>query len=446
MRPLNPISRVLISLATATPLVAFAAPQSNTLEVTPAQSSISAPTCEAYAKYVTRSKAVLRETLPCDTVSPELGGLRASLAEHGFGIYGSYSPNFRYDVLGHNQHPQLYNGQNPTWRQSESLGLTYDLTRLGFGGKAQLTMELGSEQGSFKSSNPNFLTMSTFAINQRFFDDRLEIQYGYFPLIRQFYGMVLGGNSSAAALGPISVIPVQLGLSLFSPSPAMTLQVKDESKRWYNRLGVARSASPNRFQYDLDENPTGFKIKVDGSNPLVVNEFGYKVDSSANQHSTWFRAGLIYNTSHYTDYRKGGMTDNNYGGYVAGTYQLTQPDSRSPRGLYGDVKFNYAPADRNLYNKDFQITAFYLGPFDSRPRDMASLGFTKSYFSKDVHNKIEESGGDAERSSTALSFSYAARVTRGVYWVNGLTYQQGPSFSPTADSALLYQTGLNFAF
>lgn len=446
MRPLNPMFRVLMSLATATPLVALAAPQSNTVEATPAQSSITAPTCEAYAKYVTRAQAVLRETVPCDTVSPELGGLRASLAEHGFGIYGSYAPNYRYDVLGHNQHPQLYNGQNPTYRQSESLGLTYDLTRIGFGGNAQLTMALASEQGSYKSSNPNFLTMSIFAINQRFFDDRLEVQYGYFPFIRQFYGMVLGGNSSAAALGPISVIPVQVGLSLFTPSPGMTLQIKDESKRWYNRLGLARSASPKRFQYDLDENPTGFDLKVDGSNPLIVDEFGYKVESSANQHSKWFRAGAIYNTSHYDDYRNGGMTDNNYGGYIAGTYQVTQPDGRSPRGLYADVKVNYAPEDRNLYGKDFQITAFYMGPLDSRPRDMASVGFTKSYFSKYAHNAVEQYGTDAERSSTALSLSYAARVTRGVYWVNGLTYQEGPSFAPAADDALLFQTGLNFAF
>lgn len=443
MRSLNPMMCAVMTLASAS---ALAAQQSNTVESTPTQSAITPPTCEAYAQYVTRAEAVLNETAPCDTVSPELGGVRAALANQGFGIFGSYSPNFRYDVLGHNDHPQLYNGQNPTWRQSESLGLTYDLTRVGFGGKAQLTMALGSENGSYKSSNPNFLTMSIFAINQRFFDDRLEIQYGYFPMIRQFYGMVLGGNSSAAALGPISVIPVQLGLSLFSPSPALTIQVKDESKRWYNRLGIARSASPNRFQYDLDENPTGFKLKVDGSNPLVVDELGYKVESAPGQHAQWFRAGAIYNTSHYSDYRHGGMTDNNYGGYLAATYQVTQPDGRSPRGLYADVKVNYAPEDRNLYGKDFQVTAFYLGPFDSRPRDMASLGFTKSYFSKYAHDAVESSGTDAERSSTALSLSYAARMTRGIYWVNGLTYQQGPSFAPAADDALLFQTGLNFAF
>lgn len=402
--------------------------------------------CERYKRYMPRVEAVLTQTAPCDTLFPALGGVRETLADHGFGLSASFGPNYRYDLLGHNATPQLYNGQNPTYRQSTSFKLTYDLTRLGWGGDAQFVLGVNWENGSFKSSNPNFVTMSTFAINQRFYDGQLELQYGYYNLIREYYGMVLGGNSSAAALGPTSVIPVQLGLSLFSPSPAVTVAIKDSSKRWYNRASIARSASPHRFQYDLDENPTGFKINVEGSRVLFVDEIGYKVPAGENQHSFWARAGAIYNTSHYDDYRNGGKSDNNYGGYAAITYQVTQPNGSGPRGLYLDGKINYAPEDRNLYTKDFQLTSFYIGPFDSRPRDMASLGFTRSYFSKYAHNAVERSGTDAERTSTALSLSYAARITQGIYWVNGLTYQQNPSFAPTASDALLFQTGLNFSF
>jgi porin len=424
----------------------LAVPESTPEAQAAATEPASAPACEAYARYVTRAEAVLRQTAPCDTVSPELGGMRAALAENGFGFFGGFSPSYRYDVLGHNETPQQYNGQNPTWRQSAKVGLTYDLTRLGFGGDAQLTVAVSTETGSFKSSNPNFLTMSIFAVNQRFLDGRVEVQYGYFPLIRQFYGMVLGGNSSAAALGPTSVIPVQLGLSLFSPSPAVTVEVRDASQQWYNKLGLARSASPKGFQYDLDENPTGFKLHVPGSRGLLIDEFGYKANAAPNRAFAWYRAGVIYNTSHYTDYRNGGETDRNYGGYMAVTRQLTQPDGRSPRGLYGDFKVNYAPADRNLYASDFQLTAYYLAPFDGRPNDMASVGFTRSYFSKYVRRLVAGSGTGAEHSSTALSVSYAAKVARGIYWVNGLTYQQGPSFAPARPDAALFQTGLNFAF
>ncbi|HDS1733472.1 carbohydrate porin [Pseudomonas sp. BP8] len=402
--------------------------------------------CEHYQRLLPRTEAVLTQNSPCETVAPELWGLRQALAEHGFGISASFAPNYRYDVLGHNEHTQRYNGQNPTYRQSTSLKLTYDLTRLGWGGDAQFVLGTTWESGSYKAGNPNFLTMSTFAVNQRFWEGQLELQYGYYNLIREYYGMVLGGNSSSAALGPTSVIPVQLGLSLFTPSPAVTVAVKDASKRWYNRASVARSASPNRFQHDLDENPSGFEIKVKGSRALLVDEVGYKVPAGDRTRAFWARIGGIYNTSRYSDYRDGGMSSNNYGGYAAVTYQLTQPTNNGPRGLYLDAKVNYAPEDRNLYTKDFQLTSFYIGPFDARPRDMASLGFTRSYFSKYAHDAVERSGTDAERTSTALSFSYAARVTRGVYWVNGLTYQQGPSFAPARDDALLFQTGLNLAF
>lgn len=402
--------------------------------------------CERYQRYVVRTEAVLSQTSPCDTLFPEFFGLRSALADHGIGISGSFSPSYRYDVLGNNASTQLYNGQNPTYRQSTALKMTYDLTRMGWGGDAQFVLGVNWESGSYKTGNPNFLTMSSFAVNQRFYDGQLEVQYGYYNLIREYYGMVLGGNSSSAALGPTSVIPVQVGLSLITPSPAVTVTVKDESKRWYNRASVARSASPNRFQYDLDENPTGFKFKVDGSRALLVDEFGYRVSAGQDQKAFWARAGAIYNTSRYTNYRDGGMTDNNYGAYAAVTAQVTQPNGSGPRGLYLDGKVNYAPEDRNLYNKDFQLTAFYIGPFDSRQRDMVSLGFTRSYFSTDVHNNIESGGGDAERVSTALSLSYAARMVRGIYWVNGLTYQQGPSFSPALDDALLFQSSLNIAF
>ena len=435
MRSFKPAFHALFAMGTCVSPLVLAATDAST-----------APSCEKYAQYVTRGDAVLRETAPCDTVSPELFGLREELAAHGMGIWGNFNPNYRYDVLGHNDRPQMYNGQNPTYRQSTNVGITYDLTRIGFGGNAQLTAQVAAETGSFKSSNPNYLTMSMFVINQRFFDDQLEVQYGYTPMIREFYGMVLGGNSSAAALGPVSVIPVEVGLSLDTPSPNIMVAVRDSSKRWYDRVAVARSASPEGFQYDLDHNTTGFKLHTDGSNPMIVNEVGYQVESASNQHSVWYRAGAIYNTSHYTDYRNGGETSDNYGGYAAVTYQLTQPDKSSPRGLYLDAKVNYAPDDRNLYTKDFQLTSFYLGPFDSRPADMASVGFTRSYFSKYVRDVVESTGADTENSSTALSLSYAAQVSRGIYWVNGLTYQQGPSFSPTAADALILQTGVNFAF
>jgi porin len=421
----------------------------------PGQEGVSVPTaqaqtqsqsdCHAWDAYLSRAEPVLRETSTCETLYPALGGARAKLADNGWGFSASTSLGYAYDVLGHNEAKQLYNGQSPTWSYAASAMLTYDLSRIGFSHDAQLTIQ-GSWQGSnYRDAQPHYLTMQIFAITQSFFDRRLELEYGYMPVIRGYYGLILGGNASAAALGPGSVIPFQIGVSAFAPTPTFNAKVWDASKHFYNSFAVTRSVSPSGFLTDIAENPTGFRLTVPGARALFVDEFGYKADSSPTTNSKWFRVGLIYNTSHYTDYKSGGTTSNNYGGYLAATYQLYNPDG-TPRGLYGDVKFDYAPSDRNLYTKDYQLTLFYLGPFKSRPGDMAAVGFTKNYFSGYVQGLVRSSGTTAATGSAAITASYAARVARGFYAVTGLTYTKNPSFAPTRANALIFQETLNLSF
>ncbi|WP_201643888.1 carbohydrate porin [Paraburkholderia metrosideri] len=376
---------------------------------------------------------------------PELGGARAKLAENGWGFAASSTLGYAYDVLGHNESVQLYNGQSPTWNYSSQAMLTYDLSRIGFSPDAQFTVQ-GAWQGSnYRPAQPKYLTMQIFAITQSFLDHHLELQYGYFPVIRAYYGLILGGNASAAALGPSSVIPFQIGVSAFAPTPTFNAKLWDPSKHFYNSFGVTRSVSPDGFLADIDQNPTGFRLSVPGARALFIDEFGYKADSGPDTNSKWFRVGLIYNTSHYTDFKSGGVSSNNYGGYLAATYQLYNPDGTA-RGLYGDVKFDYAPSDRNLYTKDYQLTLFYLGPFKSRPGDMAAVGFTKNYFSEYVQSLVRSSGTTAAVGSAALTASYAARVSRGVYAVTGLTYTKNPNFAPTRANALIFQETLNLSF
>ncbi|WP_321854131.1 carbohydrate porin [Paraburkholderia tropica] len=437
------------SMAETSPDVTAQVPLNAMPPVLPADMPNPMMQCGQYADYdklLPRTAAVLIQTPACETISPTLFGLRSTLADNGFGFSASIRPSYQYDVLGHNEHPQKYNGQNPTYLGAIEMNLTYDLTRLGFGGNAQFVIGATGQASSYHEGNPAFMSMTTLAINQQFYNGQLELQYGYYDLIRDYYGMVLGGQSASAALGPVSVIPVELGLSLFTPTPAATVAIKDSSLSWYNRASIARSASPNGFQYDIDHNPTGFNFTVPGSRAMFVDEFGYKTPVGAPGRSIWARIGGIYNTSPVSDFKSGGMADKNYGGYAALTVQITKPDPFGPQGLYLDTKFDYAPEDRNLFARDFQLTAFYIGPFKSRPLDMVSLGFSTEMFSKYARQAIRDFGGQAERSSTALSLSYAARVTRGIYFVGGLTYQTAPSFTPERSNAFLVQTALNIAF
>lgn len=402
--------------------------------------------CEYYDQFNSRATAVIRPQSNCESLLGDAGGLRADLAEHGIGVQLSWNPMGMYDLKGQNRDPQEYGGQNFTYSQSMALTLTYDLERIGFSKGAQLTFTPQVQTSNYQQGYPRLHNVAILAVNQPLNDGKLELQYGFYPLIRQFYGMILGGNSASAALGPTSVIPVQVGLSLNAPTPSFDVTFRDESKRWYNHSSISRSMTPEGFLADVKKNPYGLKWHVDGANPLFVNEFGYKVQPGQDSRSHWFRAGLIYNTSHYTYLKTQQPTDSNYGAYVANTVQLTTPNPGTPQGLYLDTKANWAPKDRNAYNGDFQVTLFDIGLFPGRPRDMTSLGFTRSFISKDFREVLGDQGLEPADTITAVSLSHAFRVTKGIYWINGLTYQDNPTLVPKRGDAFLWQTSMYWNF
>ena len=87
---------------------------------------------------------------------------------------------------------------------------------------------------TYTPANPRVKTVSVFAINQSFFNHQLELEYGFIPGVRLFYGMALGGSASTAALGPSSVVPFQVGMSATEPTPTVNVIVRDPSLRFYN--------------------------------------------------------------------------------------------------------------------------------------------------------------------------------------------------------------------
>lgn len=405
-----------------------------------------AESCDQYDKYNSRATAVSRANSNCESLTPELGGLRSALADNGFGLQFSFSPSYQYDLFGHNAEPQQYGGQNPNWSQGMSAIMTYDLARIGFSDEAQLTLSGTYQTSNYHNNTPHLFTVSILAINQPFFDHQLELQYGFYPLIRQFYGMILGGNSASAALGPGSVIPVQVGLSYNEPTPSFDITVRDPSLRFYNHFAVARSISARGDQVDRDVNPTGLRWDVPDADALYINELGYQRAASENEKSIWLRFGAMYNTSDF-DKNLGNDTAHNYGAYLAGSFQLTQRDNAAPgKGLYFDAKYNQAAGNVNTYNRDFQLITYYIGPFDHRQDDMVSLGYSKSYYSKSKQEQYKSIGYSPETNTSAISLSYAFKVTNGLYWVSGFNYTKNPVFSEHHPDALIFQQNLNFNF
>ncbi|PVX81704.1 carbohydrate porin [Paraburkholderia unamae] len=414
--------------------------------LTPAAAASAAPPpCVGYSQYTTRIEVATVPLPVCLRVAPELGGVRGAMAEHGFGFGLVSMLGYAYDLNGNNAPKQAYNGQDPTYNQTTNVYLTYDLSRIGFSQNAQFTLSGSWATSTYRSANPHVATMTIFGIDQPLFDRRIELIYGFIPGIRLFYGMTLGGNASTSALGPQSVVPFQAGMSASEPTPTFNVIMRSPSLRFYDSFAVTRSMSPEGILKDIDYNPSGFRLSVPGARALFINELGYKRAASPTESSMWLRLGTLYNTSSYTRFNSATPSSNNYEFYVAGTWQLTRP-WHDARGLYVDSKFDWSPADRNALNRAVQVSAFYIGPFASRPFDMLAVGITKSLYSGVLRDVYASYHADPAAYTMAYTASYAARVIRGAYLISSLTYTKNPVFAPHHPDALLLQETLTFTF
>ncbi|MFM0662920.1 carbohydrate porin [Paraburkholderia sediminicola] len=403
------------------------------------------PGCLRYDQLASRSQPDALTLPTCDTLFPEMGGVRAALADNGIGFEAASVGNFYYDLLGHNAHPQLYAGQDPTWGQQTVLNLTYDLSRVGFTPGAQLVIGANLINSDFTVTQPDQATMWQFVVNQPLYDGRVVLQYGYYSLLNEFYGLFLGASPTSSALGPLSIIPSEVGMSMLTPTPGMSILIKDPSKHFYTHFAIARSQSPGGLNVDVAENPTGFRLTVPGARMLFVNEFGYR-STPQEGHEVDLRIGAIYNFSHFSQFTSPHDSSSNYGGYVNAKYQITQPYAGMPEGLYANARFDYAPPDRNLFTSDMAFTLYYLGPFKGRPLDMVSLAYSKTFFSKDARTIFGMNPGGVAANSTGISLSYAARVIRGVYFINTLTYTKNPTVTPRSPNSLVLQTSVAIGF
>ncbi|RLM22132.1 hypothetical protein BIY29_12755 [Brenneria alni] len=403
--------------------------------------------CQSYDRFLPKGAETPAISSACDTVSPEWGGLRQDMADHGFYTQVQMLTNLTYDVAGNWRNNPNYVGQRLTTGNYITADLTYDLSRLGFGEGAQFvisgTYAYNNYKGNGQDGHP---FIANAYIIQPVFTDRVILRYGYTPLLNHFYGLYLGTSSASSALGPTSVMLNQAGLASLKPSPSADIRFFSENKRWYDHLGVARSQSTDGLKADSKYNTYGLRWQVPNAGTLVINEFGYKVAPDANESMKWYRAGSVYNKSPYLNYKTEKYDSSTNSHYIAATYQLNQIDNSMPyRGWYVDGKANYAPAEKSLFNADLSLSLFSIGPFDTRPDDMLSFGFSYNKFSNDAKDYFERNGGNAEKYSTSLSASYTMRLHSGVYWTNQLSYTHHPAVTVKEDDAynLLTQIVIN---
>jgi porin len=382
----------------------------------------------------------------CETMSPELGGMRDKLADNGWLVQGGTVLGGTFDLLNHGQRPQLYIGQDPTYRANTFVYVTYDLSRLGFAGAAQLVFNANVQAFSYAGENPTGFAINSLYISQRFNDGREQLQYGYDELGNDFYGFSLGTNSTTSPAGVGSSIPYEVGFIFNKSAPELNLRLASDGKHFYDRFGVTRSVDPLGPQADWNNNNFwGLKWHIPGANALYINELGYQMDAAAGQSMTWVRQGVMYNESRFPDFH-GGYSNGNYAYYLVGDYQLFQTDAAQPfHGFYVNVKADYAPPDRNVYTGDAGVTFYELGPF-GQPYDVFALGYTFDQLSSSFQRMRQASGFIAVDFSRNYSLSYVHRLSRGIYLSNQLSYTVTPIPTPKQPASLTWMTSLSFSY
>ncbi|WP_336490697.1 carbohydrate porin [Methylobacterium nigriterrae] len=329
----------------------------------------------------------------CETIVPELGGIRSALAEHGIGFFGLFTPQLTYDVLGHDARKQTYVGQIPTFTTSNLAIFTYDTERLGLGKGSQLAVIPTYVSTSYKLAGDRGAYLVQLSFYRPFLDDHVEVQVGYARMATKFAFAIAGTTLGSSALGPISSIPYGLGLSPFRPTPNADIRIYAPDKDFYTHFGIARSVSPLGLFEDSRLNSTGLRFGVPGAGPLFINETGYKVESAPDRKKIWVRAGAIYNQSDFPIFNRPGQTGDNFGYYAFADFQLTQPNKALPfQGLYVGAKYDKARSDRNPFGSDYSVTLYQIGTFASRPFDVAAIGFSKSFVGSGLKQSLRQFG------------------------------------------------------
>lgn len=383
----------------------------------------------------------------CDTLAPEQFGLRKFLGDRGFLIEGFYSGSMIYDVLGHQQRPQLYNGQRPNYSGTLWLNMTYDLERIGLNPGSQLTISMNNWQTAYTGAGIRGTSLSQLTVFQRFLDGRITLQFGYYGMLGQFYGIYLGTSTASSALGPLSIIPNQVGLSMYTPTPGMDVRFYLPDRRFYNHFGVSRSQSALGFLADSQANPSGVNFQVRGTRAVVVDEIGFRVYPQSNVKMTWFRAGGIYNATPYRDFRTQTFRTGNHAWYAVLDRQLIQPDPKNPyRGWYVDLKTDHADQRKNVYSDDYAATIYAIGPLKSRPRDMLSIGFTYNKIGPAAMRSLQSAAAKRFDHSTTTSVAYAAHVLRGLYFTTTASYTTRPVLMQVRPSAFTLQGSATLSF
>jgi porin len=370
-----------------------------------------------------------------DSLLGNAGGIRSKLADHGIAGLLSITATGWQNLLSEPSQTngmQAYIGQKFTHDETSGVLGSYDLGHIGLKG-AQIGLDFGTGQATSDINvTARGFRVNDLSLHYPLLGGKIELTAGYVPNDVQFIDVYVGGNLQTGAFGPTASLPIQAGLSE-NADDAPGLNVKSNfHKNWYDKIGVQRSLYPQGkgAVSDWSEiNRHGVRFSEPFAKALVIDELGFKRPASTDSLSRFFRVGGLYNWSDYTNFNTGKFSPN-WMVYLLGDQQLTRTSPTMPfRGLYGGFSVMDSPANVNVFRQYDELRLYDIGPFSSRPFDMASLVVTHSSFSKDARQATTSGGSyPPPTDTTSISGTYAFKLAPGTYIIPVLGYTAHPSF------------------
>jgi porin len=424
--------------------------------VSPPTQPPSAAPADPYANY--RWKGLnINLPLPGNTVDGQLGRLRQQIADkYGIGYIGFSINTYYNNLMPHGRTingQQAYVGQKPTFISQNLLGLTFDLSRYGVPDGQIVAVGYG-QWTTWQPLGPNTINLGTLSYYQTLFNRRVELNFGILSTNTEFAGTYVGGTLQGGIFGPSASLFYENGFG-GTPYPVPGFDVTGHiTEHVYDKFGVMRASSANGLVFENQKNPTGLStFATPDSGPLFINELGYLRPAAAGLPYTWVRGGALLDKSPFVELDHPAERSNNqYGLYVLADRQITQISSRpgqAHRGLYVGVSAEFAPPNYNKFSQYYEARLYGIGFLSSRPFDQADLVATETVFSDIAVQAARAAGRSAHGDSTALTLSYSARVTPGIYVNFGLQYANHPSpiiFTSNTGSALNIILGTSIFF
>ncbi|MBV9998495.1 MAG: carbohydrate porin [Verrucomicrobia bacterium] len=372
-----------------------------------------------------------------DTLLGDTGGWRSGIGKYGIGFSLFSSGYAGVNVLNGQRTPQRYDKQSFSVTAAVAGTLTLNLDRIFHIPNAQFLISAEWIGTTFNPVGPRAVNMNDLLYYQTFFNGKLGLQIGYLENDVNYANPLVGPTIITPPLGPLSIIPYEVGMSRrpFS-SPGMNVEVKPD-KRIYLKGGIQRSLNPQGPEVEHNQNPTGFRFRAPGDGWMVLGEAGYDTGLVAGERRCWIRGGGQYNWSSYLHFDTGRTGRGNWCAYLFADQQLTQPDPTIPlKGIYLGGTCAYASPEQNVFSQYYEGRIYGFGLFPTRELDQWEVSVDYNKWSSYAGRAVNRAGIKSYGDSTSVNVGYTARLRPGMYVGPVIAYLIHPAFTPRLHDAL----------